>query len=255
MWKITPLNVGELDNLMSNVIMKTSIKGKPGEQVRLCSLAWLLEDEKRGRKILVDTGADDNVERNSLLHNPMERNEGKHVIEMLARHGVKPEQLDAIIVTHLHWDHAQALPNLPRNIPIYVQREELHFAIDPYPTDRKFYEDDATDQLPFYLQCYHQYKLVDGDVEIEPGISVVHLPGHSNGSQGVIVDTKDGRFVIAGDLINIRANWEQRMPGGIHNDIKRYFESFAKLEKLEQEGAVILPAHDPWVLATYPVIG
>ncbi|MBD5646400.1 MAG: N-acyl homoserine lactonase family protein [Desulfovibrio sp.] len=255
MWKITPLHVGTLDTIMCSVIMKHGVKSNPGELTQLYHIAWLLEDEERGRKVLVDTGGDDNLERNSRLHNPIRRDEGKHVIEMLARHGVKPEQLDAIIITHLHWDHAQAILDLPRDLPVYVQREELHFALDPYPTDRKYYEADATDQVPYYLQCYHQYKLVDGDVEIEPGLSVVHLPGHSNGSQGVVVDTKDGRFVIAGDMINIRANWEQRMPGGLYNDIKRYFDSFAKLEKLEKEGAVILPSHDRWVLDTYPVIG
>lgn len=255
MWKITPLHVGTLDTIMSSVIMKHGVKSNPGEITQLYHIAWLLEDEERGRKILVDTGGDDNLERNSRLHNPIRRDEGKHVIEMLARHGVTPDQLDAIVITHLHWDHAQAILDLPRNLPVYVQREELHFALDPYPTDAKYYEAQATDQIPYYLQCYHQYKLVDGDVEIEPGLRVVHLPGHSNGSQGVVIDTKDGVFVIAGDTINIRENWEKRMPGGIYNDIKGYFDSFAKLEKLEKAGATILPSHDRWVLDTYLAIG
>ena len=69
------------------------------------------------------------------------------------------------------------------------------------------------------------------------------------------MDTKDGRFVIAGDLINIRDNWTKRTPGGIYNDIKAYFESFARLEVLEKQGADFLPAHDFWVFENYPSIG
>ncbi len=50
-------------------------------------------------------------------------------------------------------------------------------------------------------------------------------------------------------------HWRLRTPGGIYNDIKAYFESFARLNALEQEGAVILPAHDFWVFENYPVMG
>lgn len=255
MWTITPLHVGSVTTIMGSVMMKHGAKSNPGELTKLVHIAWLLEDKARGRKLLVDTGSDNNVERNSRLHNPVDRSEGKHVTEMLGRHGVRPEEIDGIILTHLHWDHAQAVPDLPADIPVYCQKEELKFAIDPFPTDAKHYETRATDQLPYFLKIFHQYRLLDGEEEIEPGIRVIPLPGHSCGSQGVVVETSDGAFVLTGDLLNVRQNWETRTPGGIYNDIKAYFDSFRTLEQLERQGATVLPSHDPWILENYTQIG
>ena len=255
MWKITPLHVGSVTTIAGGLIMKHGAKSNPGELVQVPHIAWLLEDASRNRRILVDTGSDNNNERNSRLHNPVDRSKGKHIVKALEDKGLQPGDIDAIIVTHLHWDHAQAVLDLPSTLPVICQKSELLFAVAPYPTDAKHYETAVKDQVPYFLQFYHQYELVEGEEVIEPGLSVVPLPGHSCGSQGVVVDTRDGRFVIAGDLINIRQNWEKRTPGGIYNDIKAYFESFARLDKLEKEGAVILPAHDFWVFENYPVMG
>ncbi len=255
MWTITPLHVGTVTTIAGGLIMKHGARSNPGELVQVPHIAWLLENPSTGRSYLVDTGSDKNDERNSRLHNPVDRTTGRHILEALALKGRKPEDLDGIIVTHLHWDHAQAILDLPRHLPVYCQKEELLFAVAPYPTDAKHYETKLDDQVPYFLQCYHQYRLVEGEETIEPGLSVVPLPGHSNGSQGVVVETAKGLFVIAGDLINILANWEQRMPGGIYNDIAAYFESFRGLEALEKKGAVILPAHDFWVFDNHPFIG
>lgn len=254
MWKITPIHVGSVTTIAGGLIMKHGARSNPGELVKVPHIAWLLENPTTGRTVLVDSGADRNDERNSRLHNPVDRSQGKHILEALSRMGKRAEDIDLVIVTHLHWDHAQAIVDLPKKIPVICQREELHFAVDPYPTDAKHYESKATDQLPYFLQFYHQYELVEGEETIEPGIDVVPLPGHSNGSQGVVVRTGQGLFVIAGDLINIRDNWEKRTPGGIYNDIAAYFASFKRLEQLEKQGAVILPAHDFWVFENYPVI-
>lgn len=255
MWTIRPLHVGSVTTIMGSVMMKHGARSNPGELTSLVHIAWLLEDAERGRTFLVDTGSDGNVERNSRLNNPVDRSEGRHVVEMLGRHGVSPEQIDGIILTHLHWDHAQAVTDLPATIPVYCQKEELKFAIDPFPTDAKHYETRATDRLPYFLRIFHQYRLLEGEEEIEPGIRVVPLPGHSCGSQGVVVDTAQGAFVLTGDQLNVLENWETRTPGGIYNDIGAYFASFRKLEQLERQGATILPGHDRRVLTRWPKIG
>ena len=50
--------------------------------------------------------------------------------------------------------------------------------------------------------------LLDGDAEITDGIRVIVTPGHSPGSQAVLVDTESGLFVIAGDTIAHYVNME-----------------------------------------------
>lgn len=70
---------------------------------------------------------------------------------------------------------------------------------------------------------------------------MIQLPGHSPGSQGVIVETAVGKIVIAGDLINLFQNWEENLPCGIITSKKDWYNSLNKLKKIN---AVVLPSHD-----------
>ena len=103
MWKITPLHVGSVTTIAGGLIMKHGAKSNPGELVQVPHIAWLLEDASRNRRILVDTGSDNNNERNSRLHNPVDRSKGKHIVKALEDKGLQPGDIDAIIVPHLHW--------------------------------------------------------------------------------------------------------------------------------------------------------
>ena len=76
---------------------------------------------------------------------------------------------------------------------------------------------------------------------IEDGIEVIALPGHSPGSQGVLINTKNGKYIIAGDLINAAENWEKRLPGGLYGSLEDCYASFEKIERCE---ATVIPSHD-----------
>lgn len=67
-----------------------------------------------------------------------------------------------------------------------------------------------------------------------------------------MVDTPQGTYVMTGDLINCMENWTERIPAGICHSLDDYYRSFAKLEKLEKQGAKILPGHDFVVFDLFP---
>jgi len=244
MWEITPLFVGAVTAASGGLVLKHGLKANASEPVDTPHIAWYLEDTSLQKKVLIDTGSGLDVEHNSRNHNPVRRTPGEHIVGALQKHGIIPESLDLIILTHLHWDHAQGVLDLPKTIPVLVQKKELQFAVAPFPTDAKHYEVNLKEDIPYFLKFFNQIQLVDGDKIILPGLKVIQLPGHSPGSQGVVVDTAKGRYIIPGDLVNVKENWEKRVPSGIYNDMAAYFNSFDKLAEYETNGAVIVPVHD-----------
>lgn len=250
MWTITPLKLGITTVWRGGFIMKQGPTAS--EQFEVPHVAFLLKNLKDGRYVLVDTGITGDLELSSQRHNPVRRDPDQYLIPALAKHGVKLEEIDKVILTHLHWDHAKGVLELPKTVPVYVQRTELMYAMDPCPPDAKHYETNVKDEIPYFLQYFHQLRLIDGEQTLEDGLWVTPLPGHSPGSQGVVVDTPQGTYVMTGDLINCMENWTERIPAGICHSLDDYYRSFAKLEKLEKQGAKILPGHDFVVFDLFP---
>jgi N-acyl homoserine lactone hydrolase len=96
--------------------------------------------------------------------------------------------IDVVINTHLHFDHCGG-NRLFAGRPTYVQRRELDDArsLDDY-TIREWVDAPGVQYVP-----------VDGELEVLPGLRLVPTPGHTRGSQVVVVETGGRPIVIAGD--------------------------------------------------------
>jgi N-acyl homoserine lactone hydrolase len=97
--------------------------------------------------------------------------------------------IDVVINTHLHFDHCGGNHLFPGK-PVYVQRRELDDArsLDDY-TIREWVEAPGVQYVP-----------VDGELEVLPGVRLVPTPGHTPGSQVVVVGTGGRPAVIGGDM-------------------------------------------------------
>lgn len=98
------------------------------------------------------------------------------------------DSIDMVVNTHLHFDHCGGNHLFP-GTPIYVQRQELDDARteDNY-TIREWVDPPGVRYVP-----------VDGEFELLPGIRLLPAPGHTRGSQIVVVDTGQRPTIIAGD--------------------------------------------------------
>lgn len=96
--------------------------------------------------------------------------------------------IDLVVNTHLHADHCGG-NHLFRGTPIHVQRHELDDARteDDY-TIREWVDAPGTTYVP-----------VDGELELLPGLRLLPAPGHTRGSQIVVIETSEHPIVIAGD--------------------------------------------------------
>ena len=96
--------------------------------------------------------------------------------------------IDLVVNTHLHFDHCGG-NHLLAGRPFYVQRQELEDALGPEVyTVREWVEAPGVRYVP-----------VDGELELLPGVRLLPTPGHTRGSQVVVVGTGAHPTVIAGD--------------------------------------------------------
>lgn len=248
MWKIIPLHVADMYLTRVARILKCGISANPGEAVQLPCIAWLLKETETGRIILVDAGPSEDPDHDAKFHTPITRTPDQQMEPLLASHGVKLEDVKEIILTHLHWDHAFGVLKFPW-AKVYVQRAELQYAIAPFTAHNACYELNDKENPPFFCRFYHQFQILDGEMEFAPGVKLVTLPGHSPGSMGVLVDSDKGRCLIAGDLFNNLDNLKNNIPTGVNTSMYDCYESFAKVRAMGSD-LIILPGHDEGVFET-----
>lgn len=225
---IRPLRLGTIQRKKGNMAFQSS----EDIVIDFPLISYFLEGA--GHKIIVDTGGSI---PDGMKWQPYFQSDNEELDRALFDIGVSPEEIDLVILTHLHWDHAGNNHLFP-NARFFVQKKELDFLLSPDPKDKAGFEMD--------LVMKTKYETVDGDSEIIPGIRVILTPGHTTGMQCVVVETASGKYILGGDLITLFENWEAvpHIPGGVYYDLDVVRESLNKVDKLDGR---ILPGHDPKV--------
>ena len=207
------------------------------------------------KKILVDTGGGvPGSPSQTKFHGSYERlPEEEPGVALKTATGVNPKDIDIVILTHLHWDHCCNNHLFPQ-ADFYVQRSELYASIDPIPRFKNTYESFSSGTVPPWAQQATKWKIVNGDADVIEGIRLIHIPGHSKGMQGVLVETDKGPYFLGSDAVPMYDNFKDGnwIPNPISLDLESYYDSFGKIEKL---GATIIPGHDSEVLKhkAYPI--
>ena len=141
--------------------------------------------------------------------------EGMAVDERLGTMGIKPSDLDAVIITHLDPDHVSGMRSLSGAKRIIVPEDEAYWSVR---TKYRLRQPRLWEMPGVERMFYRGRPLgpVGKAVEITEDGSVmyVNLPGHTDGQAGVVLKDKGGYAVIAADAAVSAANWEtMRAPG------------------------------------------
>lgn len=209
---------------------------------------WLLTSGDR--HILVDTGYDRDEGRARLrpIETPPE--------QMLAAHGVAPDSIDTVILTHLHYDHAGSLAAFPQ-AQLWVQEAEMAYATGPCMCH------DAL-RMPFtgahicdMVRALYagRVQFVRGMAEVAPGVELHLIGGHSRGLQAVRVRTRRGWVVLASDASHYYENFLSQKPFPIVVDMQQMLDGFQQIRTLADSDAHVIPGHDPLVRAAFPSAG
>jgi LDH2 family malate/lactate/ureidoglycolate dehydrogenase/glyoxylase-like metal-dependent hydrolase (beta-lactamase superfamily II) len=198
-------------------------------------LLYLVE-HPHGR-VLVDTGL--HTKWQSTGDGRIEVEEADDVVSVLARAGVAPEQVEHVVASHLHYDHAGGLRFFP-HATVWVQAAELRFAYAPAVYQRELYDRDDFDH-PL------RWRELDGghDVFGDGAVTIIPTPGHTPGHQSVCVELPSGLLVLAADASYLDATMRaRRLPGVVWNP-DAMVASWVALEKLESDhGARLIFTHE-----------
>jgi glyoxylase-like metal-dependent hydrolase (beta-lactamase superfamily II) len=215
---------------------------------------WLITDGQTN--ILVDGGMPDAAEVTKRLK--IDGSGGGHASlrQALAKVGVAPQQINFVVLTHLHFDHGANMDLFPEACVI-IQRLELTHAVDPVPTQRPFFFKEALIHL-LGRKRPSRLRIIDGDLDLIDGVTILKVPGHTPGMQIPIVTTTRGKVAIVSDLGDHYRNWypsnpratrhplnylaDSFLPGSIRSETERtYLDS---MRRAMEESDIIIPAHD-----------
>lgn len=233
---IRPIPLFKMENL--SPYLMTYLMGFLPPQNVVCYVWYIEGPEKR---VLVDAGG--TLEGMGLflrfLGTGATGTEIQSLEQGLSKVGLKPEDIDIVILTQLHTDHVELAHKFTR-AKFIVQKRELDFALNPHPAVVAFFNKELFEGLDF--------EVVDGDKEIVDGVRVLLTPGHTAGGQSVAVKTDAGIAVITG-FCCIRENFEPPevlagiapvLTPGIHLDALQVFDSALRVKEIAD---IVVPLH------------
>jgi len=221
-YEITALSDGTKfvpwDTLTNNVppseIARLEKRSKAVEPIESSSAAYLVNT---GRSlILVDTGSGQMWDESL----------GK-VVTNLKLSGYSPDQVDMVLITHLHFDHAGGLVFQGRavfpNATVWLNKREADFWLnkanrDKAPEAMRPWFDKAMAAVAPYLSSGRLRTFTDSRV-FAPGVTAIETPGHTPGDTSYSVESDHQKLVIWGDLIHFSAVQFTHPEAGIAFDV------------------------------------
>lgn len=225
----------------------------PDERMRITLAARCLLIRGNGKVILVDTGNGDKW--NSKLKDIYHLDNSKDTLESsLASAGVTPDQVTDVILTHLHFDHCGGctkvvngtlVPTFP-NATHYVQKAHWELSQDPTDRDRaSFMQDDF-----MLLHDRGMLKLVNGEEELFPGISMVVCNGHTMAQQLPRISDGSTTLLFCCDLVPTTSHIPfPYIMGYDLRPLTTLEEKKRLLPQAEKEGWILFLEHDPETVA------
>ena len=202
----------------------------------------------RGPLVLVDTGfggRERDPAPGGLRFRP------GRLLEGLAEHGIEPEAIEVVLLTHLHIDHigwntidraGEPVPTFPRARYLVDRREWEHWTQPAFVERNQSIRDCV---LP--LQAAGRVELIEGELAVTPELTSVPTPGHTPGHLSVAIVSGGERGVITGDVAHspiqlTETEWSLALDLD-PSLAARTRTAFA--ERFDQEGMAIIGTHFP----------
>jgi glyoxylase-like metal-dependent hydrolase (beta-lactamase superfamily II) len=213
----------------------------------IAMMVWLVRGN--GRSILVDAGF-----YREQFFKQWHVTDFVKPSEAVKRAGVQPEDITDVIVTHMHWDHADGM-DLFGKAKIWLQKDELqYYAGEAWQSRRTHGGIDPDDVLAAVkLNMEGRVGLVNGDAqEILPGVTCYTGGKHTYASQFVAVNTAAGTVVLASDNVYLYENLEKHVPIAATLDADSNLRAQDRMKQLAASVRLVIPGHDPAVMTKFP---
>lgn len=184
--------------------------------------------------------------------------------EVLARVDLRPEDIEVILVSHMHFDHMGNFEAFP-NAQLYVQLDEYVGWSQAVETANQLTSDaerawifssfDPTDLTRAAKGIADgRIRFVKGDQELLPGVTArLARDSHTFGSQWFKIETQNGPFIVAGDTVywyeNVERMWVPGYGQGNSFNLINLYKTYK--EELKGETNRLIPGHDPEIKRRY----
>jgi glyoxylase-like metal-dependent hydrolase (beta-lactamase superfamily II) len=226
-------------------------KQKPADANNMIDCACVgLIARMNGRVIVCETGIGTKLSEKRALQVALREPDG--LLQALQRLGIRPEEVDAVITTHLHWDHAGGLTRRDQQGGVeltfkrarhFIQRSEWDFALHPDVRSRSGYISDDFTPLEDGNKLV---EFLDGDAEVLPGVHLRHVGGHTPGSQVIVLRSGELACAVVGDLVAQKPHLKVAWNMSADLEPLRVFEEKAKLlEEAQDHRWLLVLSHEP----------
>lgn len=205
----------------------------------------------------VGLGMGEDTDRRPWEHrqmNPVTIDRSQYVDETLKKLGYSVDDVNAIIISHCHWDHIGGLEFFKGTKAIknvYVPEKDFAYGLVHSHVNSIGYSDAL-----YYRQNMDvegaDFKLLDEDIELFPGVELITLEGHSPCVLGLILHLESGNYIFPSDACTAQVCFSgEYLPGTIYDSLG-YQRALKRLRKLQKElNAEMIFQHDPWSYKNY----
>ncbi len=167
-------------------------------------------------------------------------------VDLLAMLGRSADEVSHLVLSHLHYDHTGHVEAFP-DATLHVQQRELDFWRGPLAQRGVHAHLHEASDVATVIRLADEGRVTvhDGDVAIDPAVSLHLVGGHTPGMQVVAVETVAGTVVLASDATHFYENFEDDRPYAIVTDLPAMYTAFDRLRALAGPTGIIVPGHDP----------
>ena len=227
------------------------VKGAdPARKMEISMAVWLIKGN--GRNVLVDSGF-----YREQFFKQWKVKDFLRPSDAVAQAGVKPEEITDVVITHMHWDHADGMDLFPR-ARIWIQKDEYNYYTgEAWQQPRTHGGIDPDDVVALVkLNMAGRVGLVNGDAqEIIPGITCYTGGKHTWQSQYVGVNTRKGAVVLASDNMYLYENLDKHLPIAATLDADSNLRAQDRMKQIAADPKLIIPGHDPAMFERFPKMG
>lgn len=196
---------------------------------------------------IIDTGF------NQAAADQRQRNFLRSPIDGLKLLDIDANQIEDVIITHLHYDHIGNFDLFPK-ARFHLQESEMAYATGRHMADSFFSQAfNVEDVVAMVRNVYAgRVEFYPGDTQLAPGLSLHHIGGHTLGLQVVRIWTRSGWLLLASDASHYFANMNEERPFPIVIDVAQMVDGWKKMRTLVDDNNKIIPGHDPQVMKMFP---
>lgn len=208
---------------------------------------WFIEGAEQN--ILIDTGLGDCDEIMELqatygIDYVAMKTKEQEIVKALAKKGLKPGDIDIVVLTHLHFDHI-GNNELFTNARFIVQKDEIPFMISP-PKFATFYYREWQHKI---TSISDRLDIIEGNLRLDKDVELIKTGGHTPGQMVVMAETEIGKVCLASDFLYNYTNVRQGWPMGPIYNMQEWINNY---RYIKGNADIIVPNHDYEFYELYP---